>query len=456
MAIPWTLFGVISAGLLSAYLPVYSTLNEKDKYDAEMFTSNLITIVTFVIVPIFYSLIYLFSYELISLFGENFRADEIKLAVIFLRISSFVLFFTGILAIWTGKLQYHNLFLIIPLSGVILNLIVILFVYLSKSYSVMLLPLSIVVGNLFQFIIVLIYMNKKRKLNFKFHIKLKDDKLKEFLVLVIPIMISASSAQVVYFIDQVIASRVIVGGISLINYTQKISEVFLQLFIVTLISLIFPKLTKSINNKFSFNIFLGKSIDIMSFVCIPLVIYCVMNTESIIKLIYGSNSFSKEQQNTMSLLLSLYVSSIFLIGYREVLNKALYALRSPKIAMYLSIVTFAVNVSLSLYLSSHIGIYGIPISGFLTNIIAVFSLGYYLKIKNDFLFFNKKSIKLFNSILFSSIVAICFAKIFEKLFFYNQHPLIVLISTLIVFLLLFLSINTMNKNIDYIKIIAKE
>ncbi|MFC4683897.1 murein biosynthesis integral membrane protein MurJ [Exiguobacterium sp. s149] len=456
LAIPWTLFGVISAGLLSAYLPVYSTLNEKNKNDAEMFTSNLITIVTFVIVPVFYILIFLFSYELIGLFSGNFSEQEIRMAVLFLRITSFVLFFTGILAVWTGKLQYHNLFLIIPLSGVILNLIVILFVYLSKSYSILFLPLSIVVGNLFQFIIVLVYMSKKKKLDFKFHINFRDKKLEEFSILIIPIMISASSAQVVYFIDQIIASKVIVGGISLINYTQKVSEVFLQLFIVTLISLIFPKLAKISSDYLLFNAFLRKSIDIMSFICIPLVIFSTMNTESIIKIIYGSDSFSFEQRQTMSLLLSLYISSLVMIGYREVLNKALFALKNSKVAMYLSILTLIVNVSLSLYLSNYIGIYGIPISGFVTNFIAVFVLGYYLKSKNNFVLLNKNSVKLFVSILLSSIVSTYISKLFEELYLADKHPAILLVSNLIIFLLLFFIINFLNKNIKYVKKIINE
>lgn len=455
LTIPWTLFGVISTGILSAYLPVYSTMYNIDKKKSEAFTSNLLTIVTIIIVPIFYIFIYLFSKDLIGLFGKNLNEQEINIAVQFLRISSLVLFFTGILAIWTGKLQFHNLFLAIPLSGIVLNIVIIFFIYASKYYSIYFLPLSIVMGNLFQFMIILIYMKKKKVMNYRFKLKINDENLNDFSKMIVPIMISASSAQIIYFIDQVIASRIITGGVSLINYTQKINEVFLQLFLFTIITLVFPKLSKLSNEPILFNKVLTKTIDIISFLCIPLVVFCVSNGHYIIEMIYGGDAFSIEEKNTMSILLSFYVSSIFLIGYRDILNKALFALKISKITMYLSIIILVINVVLSLQLSKILGIISIPISGLISNLIAIIFLSVYLKRKINFKILSKKSISIFLNSLICSLIAISITKITERTLFNEVNDFFVLFGNFSVFCAIFLFVSYVNKDLIYVKNILK-
>lgn len=86
LTIPWTLFGVISTGLLSSYLPIYSSAYLKNKREAEFFTSTVINIVTFIIVPFFYISIYIYSNELVGLFSENLINADFERTVIFLSI----------------------------------------------------------------------------------------------------------------------------------------------------------------------------------------------------------------------------------------------------------------------------------------------------------------------------------------------------------------------------------
>ncbi|MFL0199140.1 murein biosynthesis integral membrane protein MurJ [Exiguobacterium acetylicum] len=455
LTIPWTLFGVISTGLLSSYLPIYSSAYLKNKREAEFFTSTVINIVTFIIVPFFYISIYIYSNELVGLFSENLINADVERTVIFLKITTFVLFFTGVLAVWTGKLQFHNLFTIIPLSGIILNVVIIFCVYLSKYYSIYFLPLSIVIGNLIQFIIVLIYMKYKNILNYHFSFKLQEKNLSEFSKLILPIMLSASSSQVIYFIDQVIASKAAIGGVSLINYTQKINEVFMQLFVVTIITIVFPKLSKISNDNLLFNLTLKRSVDIISFLCIPLVFFIISNSNLLIRIIYGGNSFNRDDISQMTMLLIFYSASILIIGYRELLIKALFAKKISKVIMYFSIVTLFVNTTLSIEISKRIGIIGIPISGFISNFITVIFISFYLNKKTNFKLINKKSFLIFINILAYSLLSTIGMNMSEKLLSNNINIILNIVFNFIIFITLFLIFIYISGYLKYIKKIIK-
>ena len=456
LTIPWTLFGVISSGVLSSYLPMYSNIYSKNPKEANEFTSFLINIISFIIVPIFYLLIYFFSYDLVGLFGNNFTESEINLTVTFLRITAFVLFFTGVLSVWTGKLQYHNFFLIVPLSGVLLNTVIIICIFLSTKVSVYYLPLSIVLGNCIQFFIIAFYMKRKKLMKYEFTFKVNHSNLTRFIKLIVPIMISASSLQLIYFVDQIIASKTVLGGVSLVNYTQKINEVFVQLFIITILSIIFPKLSKISNKNMEFNLVLKNSLEIMIFITIPLVFFITNNSKNIISIIYGSNSFSLNEITVMSNLLILYSLSLIFIAVKELLMRALFSKRISNVTMYLSFIMLILNTALSYKLSMAYGLIGIPSAAVLSNFITILILFSYLNFKLKTNLFNKKIITNSIFLIVSSFLSILFANLLNELINLNSSHIFTLIFNCISFLIFLCLFLLLFKKIDYYKSITKE
>ena len=100
--IPYVIFSFISAGIATAFLPMYSRiLKERGSSEANEFTSNLsnaLLLLSSVIVV----LVLQFSGPIVKLFASGFTGETLELATNFTRISIFGVFFSALLSIFAG------------------------------------------------------------------------------------------------------------------------------------------------------------------------------------------------------------------------------------------------------------------------------------------------------------------------------------------------------------------
>ena len=129
--IPNFIFSFLSAGLATAFIPMYSrALKEEGRLRADSYTSTLNNILL-IIATISVTLIMSFPEALVKVFASGFKPETVNLAVKLTRISAFGVYFTALLGILQNYLRLYDKFAIPTLVGFSFNIVIIGFLILS-------------------------------------------------------------------------------------------------------------------------------------------------------------------------------------------------------------------------------------------------------------------------------------------------------------------------------------
>jgi putative peptidoglycan lipid II flippase len=98
VSIPMVVFGFLSTGLSTAFIPIYNEVYQKNgEKEAETFTNNMANIIilfaTVVVIAV-----YLFTDDIVRIFAKSFSGETLNLAVYFTRVSIFGIY---------GTILYH-------------------------------------------------------------------------------------------------------------------------------------------------------------------------------------------------------------------------------------------------------------------------------------------------------------------------------------------------------------
>lgn len=362
--IPMVIFSFVGTGIQTSLIPMLSRV-EKDNEDVKKFINNISNVfVSLCIVAII--IVMIFTEPVIRLFAAGFDKETMMLAVSFTRFSIIGIIFSTLTYIYTGYLQFKNRFIITALSIILMDLVVFLFVILSHMYGIILLPIGNVVALLSQSIF-LKYFSKIKIIKV---FDLQDPYLKVMALTIVPTIIGTSVNQINTLVSQSIGSLLGEGSISYLNYANKVLGVVQGVFIITVISYLFPRITKiilkrtqSLIEKSSVN-----WIILLQLFVIPCtVVFCFFSNE-IINLLFVRGQFSKGDANITAEILFLFSLQLPFYAIRELISRIYFANGDTKLPMRNAILSLVVNAGSCLILSHFIGIGGIA----LANTIACF------------------------------------------------------------------------------------
>lgn len=361
--IPLTIFAMVGVGISTGLIPILTKIISENKDESENdFINNVINIVGFLsLILVVISLI--FSKQIVNVFATGFDQNTFELAVLFTRISLIGIIFSGAVFIFTSYLQVKNKFSIAALVGIPFNFFVITSIILSVKVNLIVLP----VGSMLAFLAELLFLLPfvyKAGYKYKFTLNFADRNISEMIKISIPAIIGISAIQINVLIDRTIASTIAVGGISALNYSNRLIGFVIGIFIAPIITVIYPKLSKSIveGDLISFKKNLNQSIIAMSLFVIPSMFGLLVFSEPIIKLMFGRGEFDSNSVLLTSGALLFYSLSILSLGLREVLSRSFYAMKETKIPVSNTIISVLINIVLNIVLSRFMGINGLALA----------------------------------------------------------------------------------------------
>ena len=125
-SIPTIIFGIVGAGILNGFIPIYSQIRESlGSHSAKKFTNNFSNIMLIICFFIFV-FGFLFSSYLVKIFSYGFDKNTLELASFFTKISIFSIFPITLVSIFLGYLQLNNKFFSVAFMGVPTNLLYII------------------------------------------------------------------------------------------------------------------------------------------------------------------------------------------------------------------------------------------------------------------------------------------------------------------------------------------
>lgn len=369
--IPTTLFALVGTGLATTFIPIFSKVEtEEGEENALRFTSNVMNLVL-VICSVLIVIVLIFTPQVVKVFARGFRGETLSLAVTFTRISILGIYFTSLVYILNAYLQLKDEFIIPALISLPMNLVLIMFYAAASKFGNILLGYGLFFSILIQFIFILPSVMKNR---FKYYALLshKNRYVREMLILAVPVIIGTSVNQLNVLVDKNIASTIIEGGISALNYADRLSGLVYGLFVIPIITVIFPTISKMVveHNEEGMNKVVNESLVSMGLLIIPASVGAMVLARPIVEFLFLRGEFDVQAAVLTSQALFYYAISMLAYGVRDVFTRVFYASNDTKTPTINGVVGVATNIVLNLILSRFMGIAGLALA---TSISAIFT-----------------------------------------------------------------------------------
>ncbi len=404
LSIPGAIFGMIVAGIMVGYIPMYSKLKtQKGDIDANRFTSNVLSLLL-----LFSSLVLgvglLFTENIVKVFATGFSPAVLNQTVQFTRITFFSILFTGIIQIFTGYLQVNDKFLVPSLLGFPANFFIISFIFLSKGRNPNLLVVGIVFGALAQ-ILFLLPSIKKSGYTHTLKLDLKSPNIRELALMSIPIVLGSSVHQINVLIDRTLASQLETGGISALNYAERLNGFVQGIFVVSIVTVLYPMISKMVASGDLKGVkkSISEALVSISLLVIPVTIGILIFSTQIVTVLFGYGAFGDKAIQLTSSALFFYSVGMISIGFQNVLVKVFYSMEDTKSPVFISMLGVGVNVTLNVILSKVFGLGGLALATSLASVFVTALL--FIKLRKKIGAFGMRETALtFVKIIFASSV----------------------------------------------------
>ena len=321
----------------------------------------------------------IFDKAIVKIFAFGFESEAFEMTVELSRIMMVAILFIAVYFLLQGYLQIKGSFFAIGITSVPLNIAVIASVVISVSYGYQWLAYGTIIGYIATFIMFYL-VAKKHKYKFSPSFAFRDKNIRKLLMLVFPVFLGKSITQINIMLDRTIASMLPAGNIASLNYANRIVGFITAVFVVSVATAIFPKLSRLSANKNTKKIkstFIT-SASSMSLLVMPITAGTLIFSEEIVTILFMRGAFTQESVEMTASVLSCYTIGLLAFSIKDVILNVFYAIGDTKTPTINSVIALFINIVLNLILIKPMGAAGLAlatsISGLITLVILVICL----------------------------------------------------------------------------------
>ena len=404
MNIPVVLFTIIGTTLGTVLIPMYFEVNnDLGEKKALNFTNNVFNIVIAICI-VLAILGFIFTEQLVKVFAMGFEGQTLKIAIDFTRITIIGIVFTGLSYVMTAYLQIKNNFTVPGLISVPKNIIIITSIILSVKYNPYIMIWGTLIGIATEFLFQFPFAIKSGY-KYQLYINIKDKYIKKMSWLIGPVLIGVAVNQINTMVDRTLASTLVEGSISALNYANKLNGFVMALFITSVGAVIYPMLSKlsSEDNKEKFISSVVQSINSVILLVIPISIGAIVLATPIVKLLFQRGEFDARATSMTAIALIMYSIGMVAFGLRDIIGKVFYALKDTKTPMINGAIAMIMNIVLNIILVKYLQLAGLALATSISAIVCIFLLFGSLKKKIGY-FGQDKIIKTMIKSILSAVV----------------------------------------------------
>jgi putative peptidoglycan lipid II flippase len=416
--IPDFIYGIlITGGIVAAFLPVFSEYFKQSKREAQILTNNVLNCFLIILV-ILCSILAIFTPQLINLIVPGFTVEQKTLTISLTRIIFLSPILLGISAIFSGILQYFNLFFAYALAPIFYNLGIILGILcLTPIFGLKGLALGVILGAFFHLFIQLVPAVKH---GFKptFSFNFRHPGLRKIFKLMAPRTLGSASYHINLIVITAIASTLAQGSIRIFNFANNLQGVAVGLVGLPFATAAFPFFSRHFanNEKEKFLKSFSRTFSQILFLIIPLSILVFLLRAQIVRIILGTSILGKGlfdwwDTRLTAASLGIFSAALFASCLIPLLSRAFFAQQDTKTPVKIALGSMALNIIFSfsfvkvlsypnifqaalvdflkLQGVKDISIIGLPLALSLATLFQFFLLSFYLKRKIEGLNFKE-------------------------------------------------------------------
>ncbi|WP_440878382.1 murein biosynthesis integral membrane protein MurJ [Vibrio natriegens] len=355
-----TFFGI---AISTTLIPVYNRLKSKRSAEnADCFFSTVC--VFFCIISLFTSAILIyFSESVVFVFAPGLIGEAKEWAIELTKICCLGILLYSLTFLFNSYLNAKNKFIFTAFTNVPYNLVLLFSVFYAVENGVEYLAVGKIIGSLIQVMMLTLFAIKSG-LQFKINIRDNIEEIKNIFRLAIPAVLGSCVEQINRVVDKNIASSLMSGGISIINYSERLILLVEGILISPIILVVFSKASQyfSKEGEKEANDFIKKSIRVVIIISFPLSVFLSTFSHEVVEIVYGRGEFVEHDVIITSSLLSIYSLTIFFNALRQVVSRYFYAIENTKTPMWNAMFGMACNIALNIILSKIFGMKGLALA----------------------------------------------------------------------------------------------
>ena len=338
----------------AAFVPVFSKVLNKSRDKALALARQTMTVLLFATCLVVGIGIY-FAPALVNIMAPGFDEANHELAVSMTRGMFPFLIFISLEALTMGELNSLGSFFIPALSPAFSNLVFIITApFFTMKFGVYGLAYSVLCGGFAHFLTQWLWGFKMKAVLYPVKPDMRDNNLRQILKLFLPYAAGLSLNQVNPVISRMLGSFLQEGSISVLNYSNRILQLPLGLFVIAISQAVLPQLAKAKTDE-EFSDMLRQAVRFALFAVLPASLGLMEISSEFVHLVFVRGEFNQWAWNATSSTLAL--SMLGLPGMA--CSTVLYALSMPREAFKVtlfSVVSTAIFSLILIYPMSYNGL----------------------------------------------------------------------------------------------------
>jgi len=361
---------------MQSFLPAFSISKRKPSFAYNTLKKFFIIILTLSLI------VTIFAPYITDILAFGFSKEAKEIAAPLIAINFYYLDFIFLVTFLASLLQYKNHFATTAFSTALLNISLIIALLLSYNKPplsiIYYMSIGVIMGGILQLIAHFIASHKyklDKLLLIGCNSKKKDKEAqKKFNKAFLPSIFGNSTAHISAFLDTWLATFLVSGSISYLYYANRLFQLPLALFAIATSIVVFPKLSKFLNNnqeKEAFFIMKKGFWFLFGLLSISTIIG-VFGAEFIIKLLFERGAFTHEDTINSAFVLQMYMIGLLPFGLVKIFSSYLYSTHKHLKAAKISAISLGFNIILSLLLIYPLKAAGLALASSLTGFILFF------------------------------------------------------------------------------------
>ena len=338
--------------MTAAFIPTFTGyLADRDDERAREFLSATFTVLVVLVVAVV-ALGVAFAPWLVLIFRSD-RAETALLTQIMFPFLALV----SVAALLQGILNSIGIFTPSGLAPILFNICWIVVPYAAGSLFVnpaRAMAVGVVIGGLAQ---ALCQLPAVLKAGWHFGFislgrAFRNPGMRRVLALVAPTILGMAAYQINFLVSSALATGAGTGALSSIQYSLRLQELVLGVFVVSLSTVLLPDLAGSARAERwdSYSDSLGRGLKAMILVTVPVALFSMVTGTDIVTLLFKAREFGDESVRLTAAAFFWHMTGLVFIAMNRVMAPAFYACSDTKTPTWAGIVSFGVNILLALIL----------------------------------------------------------------------------------------------------------
>jgi len=345
--------------MTASFVPIFTEYLKKGSLeDTRQFISRFVTLLTFIVTGFTLLGVLLTPWLINTFFASEFAnvPGKVALTIALTQLMWPYLILVSFAAVLQGVLNAHKIFGPSAFAPVLMNLAIILDavglaeVVDEPSYA---LVIGFLVGGVLQMAFQIPYMLKKTSIRIRVDFHWRDPGVRRVLKVMGPGIFAAGIYQFNVFFSQLIAANLDQGSVASLQYSLRLQELVLGVFVVSVAQVILPSLSEHTANEDHAGVkqTMSYSVRLIAFITLPATAALIILAEPIVRALFQFGAFDQHSTDATAFALRFHALGLFFIGQGRVLTQVFFAYKDLRTPLYVGLADAVLNIGLCLTLS---------------------------------------------------------------------------------------------------------